>query len=138
MAVYRADYSWNHKLFDLEGFYRTGHYHWGYEGDFFGLYPEANYGPNIDIYNGLAPQGVEIAGKKYLKGLKVAYGRELWWGANPAVLVKYQRQVGKLNLTGIFHEDLDDPGVAISSIAVPQPRTRRFTSTWRKPNYLIS
>ncbi len=127
LAVYRADYSWNHKLFDLEGFYRTGHYHWGYEGDFFGLYPEANYGPNIDIYNGLAPQGVEIAGKKYLKGLKVAYGRELWWGANPAVLVKYQRQVGKLNLTGIFHEDLDDPGVAISSIAVPQPRTRRLT-----------
>jgi len=127
VAVYRADYSWNHKLFDLQGFYRTGHYHWGYEGDFFGLYPEANYGPNIDIYNGLAPQGVEIAGKKYLKGLKVAYGRELWWGANPAVLLKYQRQVGKLNLTGIFHEDLDDPGAAITSIAVPQPRTRRLT-----------
>jgi Glycosyl hydrolases family 2, TIM barrel domain len=127
LAVYRADYSWNHKLFDLEGFYRTGHYHWGYEGDFFGLYPEANYGPNIDIYNGLAPQGIEFAGKKSLKGLKVAYGRELWWGANPAVLVKYQRQVGKLNLTGIYHEDLDDPGAAITSIAVPQPRTRRVT-----------
>lgn len=127
VAVYRADYSWNHKLFDLDGFYRTGHYHWGYEGDFFGLYPEANYGPNIDIYNGLAPQGIEITGKKSIKGFKVAFGRELWWGANPAVLVKYQRQVGKLNLTGIYHEDLDDPGVAISSIAVPQPRTRRVT-----------
>jgi hypothetical protein len=127
LAVYRADYTWNHKLFDLEGFYRTGHYHWGYEGDFFGLYPEANYGPNIDIYNGMAPQGVEFTGKKSLKGLKVAYGRELWWGANPAVLVKYQRQVGKLNLTGIYHEDLDDPGAAITSIAVPQPRTRRIT-----------
>jgi hypothetical protein len=127
LAVYRANYSWNHKLFDLEGFYRTGHYHWGYEGDFFGLYPEANYGPNIDIYNGLAPSGVEFTGKKYLKGLKVAYGRELWWGANPAVLVKYQRQMGKLNMTGIYHEDLDDPGAAITSIAVPQPRTRRVT-----------
>ncbi|MFM8911926.1 MAG: glycoside hydrolase family 2 TIM barrel-domain containing protein, partial [Flammeovirgaceae bacterium] len=45
VQVYRADYSWNHKNFDLKGFYRTGHYHWGYEGDFFGLYPEANYGP---------------------------------------------------------------------------------------------
>ncbi|MDZ7647338.1 MAG: hypothetical protein U5K54_09235 [Cytophagales bacterium] len=62
-----------------------------------------------------------------MKGLKVAFGRELWWGANPAVLVKYSREVGKFNLTGIFHEDLDDPGVAISSIAVPQPRTRRLT-----------
>jgi hypothetical protein len=127
LQIYRAEFSWNHKLFDLQGFYRTGHYHWGYEGDFFGLYPEANYGPNIDIYNGIAPQGFEIAGKKFLNGFKVAFGRQLWWGANPAVLVKYNRAIGKLNLTGIFHEDLDDPAVAISSIAVPQPRTRRLS-----------
>jgi hypothetical protein len=127
LQVYRSDFNWNHKYFELQGFFRTGHYHWGYEGDFFGLYPEANYGPNIDIYNGNAPQGVEFTGKKELKGLKVAFGRELWWGANPAVLVKYSREVGRFNLTGIFHEDLDDPGVAISSIAVPQPRTRRLT-----------
>ncbi|MCU0358015.1 MAG: glycosidase [Cyclobacteriaceae bacterium] len=127
LAVYRAEYTWNHKLFDLNGFYRTGHYHWGYEGDFFGLYPEANYGPNIDIYNGMAPQGIEITGKKSLKGFKVAFGRELWWAANPAVLVKYQRELGKLKMTGIFHEDLEEPGVAISSIAIPQPRTRRVT-----------
>jgi len=127
VQVYRGEYKWNHKWFDLQGFYRTGHYHWGYEGDFFGLYPEANYGPNIDIYNGLAPQGMEITGKKTLKGLKVAYGRELWWAANPAILVKYTREVGKFNVTGIFHEDLDDPDAAISSIAIPQPRTRRLT-----------
>ncbi len=67
VQVYQAEYSWNQQLFDLRGFYRTGHYHWGYEGDFFGLYPEANYGPNIDIYNGLAPSGIEIDGKKFLK-----------------------------------------------------------------------
>jgi hypothetical protein len=41
----------NAKDFDLRGFYRKGHYHWAYEGDFW-LYPEANYGPNLDIYNG--------------------------------------------------------------------------------------
>jgi hypothetical protein len=127
IAVYQAEYTWDHKLFKLEGFYRTGHYHWGYEGDFFGLYPEANYGPNIDIYNGNAPSGFEIEGKKFLKGLKLAYGPELWWGANPAVLLKYTKDVGKFEVTGIFHEDLDDPGFAISSIAVPQPRTRRAT-----------
>lgn len=127
VQVYRGEYSWNHKLFDLQGFYRTGHYHWGYEGDFFGLYPEANYGPNIDIYNGIAPQGLEITGKKYLDGVKVAFGRQLWWGANPALLLKYNRNMGKFNVTGIYHEDLDDPGAAVSSIAVPQPRTRRVT-----------
>ena len=51
VQVYSANYEWNAKDFDVRGFYRTGHYHWGYEGDFFGLYPEANYGPNLDIYN---------------------------------------------------------------------------------------
>ncbi len=127
VQVYRAEYTWNHKLFELKGFYRTGHYHWGYEGDFFGLYPEANYGPNIDLYNGLAPQGMEITGKKELDGFKLAYGRELWWGANPAFLLKYTRKVGHINLTGIYHEDIDEPGAAISSIAIPQPRTRRVT-----------
>ncbi len=126
IQLYQAEYTWDHKLFTMEGFYRTGHYHWGYEGDFFGLYPEANYGPNLDLYNGLAPSGFEVTGKKELKGLKIAFGPELWWGANPAVLVKYRRQVGKLHLTGTFHEDLQEPGAAVSSIAVPQPKTRRL------------
>ncbi|MCB9080149.1 MAG: glycosidase [Lewinellaceae bacterium] len=126
-AVYRADMTWNHKDFDLTGFYRTGHYHWGYEGDFFGLYPEANYGPNIDIYNGQAPLGFELDGKRKLKGLSIAMGPELWWGANPAVLVKYSRSLGKIDLTGIFHEDLEQRGGIQSSFAVPVPKTRRAT-----------
>ena len=127
LQVYSASYSWNHKKFDLKGFYRTGHYHWGYEGDFFGLYPEANYGPNIDIYNGEAPFGFEFTGKKEIEGLKIAFGPELWWGANPAFLVKYSKKLGKYNLTGIFHEDIDQRGASESSFAIPQPRTRRAT-----------
>lgn len=127
ISLYRADLSWNSKWYNLTGFYRTGHYHWGYEGDFFGLYPEANYGPNIDTYNGRAPFGFEIEGKKDLEGLKVAFGPELWWGANPALLVKYSKEIGKVNLSGIFHEDLDEPGQAVSSFAIPMPRTRRAT-----------
>ncbi|MEZ4883536.1 MAG: glycoside hydrolase family 2 TIM barrel-domain containing protein [Chitinophagales bacterium] len=127
LQLYQADVEWKGKEFDLRGFYRTGHYHWGYEGDFFGLYPEANYGPNIDIYNGEAPFGFEIDGKKGLKGLKVAFGPELWWGANPAVLVKYSRHIAGFDVTGVFHEDIDEPGAAVSSFAIPMPRTRRAT-----------
>ncbi|HMQ47812.1 MAG TPA: glycoside hydrolase family 2 TIM barrel-domain containing protein [Saprospiraceae bacterium] len=127
IQFYRADFTWNHKDFDLTGFYRTGHYHWGYEGDFFGLYPEANYGPNIDIYNGQAPLGFELDGKRKLKGLSIAMGPELWWGANPAVLVKYSKQLGGIDLTGIFHEDLEQRGTTESSFAIPQPKTRRAT-----------
>lgn len=127
IKVYRASIEWDHSWFKLDGFYRTGHYHWGYEGDFFGLYPEANYGPNIDIYNGNAPLGFEIAGKKELDGLKIAFGPELWWGANPAVLIKYSRKVGMFDITGIYHEDLDEQGEAVSSFAIPVPPTRRAT-----------
>ena len=127
VKIYHADISWNAKMFDLIGFYRTSHYHWGYEGDFFGLYPEANYGPNIDIYNGNAPFGFEIAGKKFLKNFKLAFGPELWWGANPAVLVKYGTKIAGFELTGIYHEDLDEQAPAVSSFAVPSPPTRRAT-----------
>ena len=82
-----ASVSWDDRWFRLDGFYRTGHFHWGYEGDFFGLYRDAYYGENIDIYNGEAPVGVEIARQaSAATGLKVAFGPQLWWGANPAVL----------------------------------------------------
>jgi hypothetical protein len=125
VVVYRAEYEWNHDLFDLKGFYRTGHYHWAYEGDFFGLYPEANYGPNIDIYNGTAPLGAEFYGKKQLKGLSVAIGPELWWGANPAIIAKYTREVARFKVTGMFHEDLEQRVGSESSFAIPTPKTRR-------------
>lgn len=127
VSVYHASMSWNHPWFNLDGFYRTGHYHWGYEGDFFGLYPEANYGPNIDLYNGTAPFGFEMEGKRQFRGLKVAFGPELWWGANPAILLKYSRTIGKFDITGIYHEDLDQQGKAVSSFAIPTRPTRRAT-----------
>ena len=127
VAIYSAEYSWTSKYFALEGFYRTGHYHWGYEGDFFGLYPEANYGPNIDIYNGTAPFGFEVEGRKQFDGFKAAFGPELWWGANPAVLLKYTKQFGATEVTGIFHEDLEQQGTTESSFAIPQPKTRRLS-----------
>lgn len=115
VRIYQAEFEWNAKEFDLRGFYRTGHYHWGYEGDFFGFYPEANYGPNLDIYNGEI-LGMEVDGKGALKGLKAAIGPQLWWGANPTMLFKYSTHLGKFGVTGIYHRDfekdvvLDDNG----------------------------
>lgn len=125
--IYSASYTWNDDYFNLDGFYRTGHYHWGYEGDFFGLYPEANYGDQVFLYNGEAPFGAEIEGKKMFDGAKVAFGPQLWWGANPAVLFKYSTDIGQTSLTGIYHEDIDRQGVTSSSFAIPQPKTRRVT-----------
>ncbi len=126
VQVYKASYSWTEKDFDLRGFYRTGHYHWGYEGDFFGLYPEANYGPNLDLYNGEI-SGFELDGKRAINGLKAAFGPQLWWGANPAALLKYSKKLGRIEATAIYHEDIADAGAATTSIAIPLPKTRRAT-----------
>ncbi|WP_041494900.1 glycoside hydrolase family 2 TIM barrel-domain containing protein [Nonlabens marinus] len=104
--VYDAEFEWNAKDFDLRGFYRTGHYHWGYEGDFFGLYPEANYGPNLDIYGGEI-LGAELDGKGALSGLKAAVGPQLWWGANPTTLLKYSKNLSGWDVTGIYHRDFE-------------------------------
>jgi hypothetical protein len=68
-----------------------------------------------------------MEGKKSLTGLKVAFGPELWWGANPAVLVKYSRRIAGFDITGIYHEDLDEQAPAVSSFAIPLPPTRRTT-----------
>lgn len=127
LKIYKASITWESPVFKLDGFYRTGHFHWGYEGDFFGLYPEANYGENHDIYNAAAPLGFEVAGKQVFDGLKIAFGPELWWGANPAVLVKYRRQLGAFDMTGIYQEDLAKQSGAVSSFAVPLPPTRKAT-----------
>ena len=104
--VYNASFEWNAENFDLRGFYRTGHYHWGYEGDFFGLYPEANYGPNLDIYGGEI-LGLEIDGKGTFDGLKAAIGPQLWWGANPTTLLKYRKKLAHWDITGIYHRDFE-------------------------------
>ncbi len=124
VQIYNASYSWTAKDFDVRGFYRTGHYHWGYEGDFFALYSEANYGPNLDIYNG-ETLGFEVDGKKNLTGLKAAFGPQLWWGANPAYLLKYNRKIGKIDATIVYHEDISNAAAALTSIAFPVPKTRR-------------
>jgi hypothetical protein len=128
VQVYNASYKWNAKDFDLRGFYRTGHYHWGYEGDFFALYSEANYGANLDTYNG-ETLGFEIDGKRSLKGFKAAFGPQLWWGANPAYLLKYGTKLGKVDATVVYHEDINqvEASQTVSSIAFPVPKTRRAT-----------
>ena len=106
LNVYNASFEWSAKDFDLRGFYRTGHYHWAYEGDFFGLYREANYGQNLDIYGGVI-QGVEVDGKGSFKGLKAAVGTQLWWGANPTALFKYSKEISHWKITGIYQRDFE-------------------------------
>jgi len=76
--------------YDLNLFYHIPRYHWGEEGDFFGLMYETTNMYDQDIWNEKAPYGVEFIGKDRLDGLKVVAGHEIYWGADPMALIKYQ------------------------------------------------
>jgi beta-galactosidase len=131
LRIYKSAVSWDEPYFHLEGFFRAGHYHWGYEGDFFGVYREANYGANLDIYNGDAPLGVEVAFKQEFEGLKVAFGPQLWWGANPAIMAKYQHTfqtpVGPIDFAVIHQEQVSSQNTITTSAAIPEQKTRKTT-----------
>jgi len=128
LKVHRASFKWETDWFKMDGFYREGHGHWGYDGDFFGLMPEAYYGPSIDIYNSDSPIGVIVEGKGVFDGLTLAAGPELWWGANPAVMAKYTRKFGDYRLTLMHHEDLvQRTGLVGASNATPEQLNRRST-----------
>ena len=128
VKIHEAAVTWDEDWFKLEAFYRKGHYHWGYEGDFFGLYPEAYYGNSIDIYNADAPFGFAFTGKKDLEGLKLAFGPQLYWGANPSLIAKYTRDFGDISLTVMHQEDIAQQSGAVSaSSATPEQKTRKTT-----------
>lgn len=128
VKVHHATVAWEDRYFVLDGFYRTGHYHWGYEGDFFGLYRDAYYGVNTDIYDADAPVGFEMTGRRQFDGLKLAYGPQLWWGANPAVIAKYRRAIGRVTATGIYQEDVATQSATIAaSSQLPTAKTRKAT-----------
>lgn len=120
-ATYIGDY------FDLNAFYHVPRYHWGYEGDFFGLLRETTDMEGQDIWNAKAPYGVEFVGKQKLDGLKVVAGPEVYWGANPKVILKYQFGKNK-QYTFIHSEDIEErSGGTSSSTDTTSRKTRQTT-----------
>ena len=62
-----------------------------------------------DIWNAKAPSGIEFVGKKSLDGLKIVGGKEVYWGANPKYIVKYQFGKDK-KYTFMHSQDLKQAG----------------------------
>ena len=118
--------------YDLEAFYHVPRYHWMYEGDFYGLLRETTdlTGQNgQDIWNAKAPYGVEYAGKNSMDGLKVVFGPEVYWGANPKAIVKYEWDTENINWAFMHSEDIaqrDDS----SSATEPTERQSRQTTIY--------
>ena len=132
VQVYSASVNWDEPWFNLQAFYRTGHTSWANEGDYFVLYKDAYYGENlawnqrqIDIYDSPSPSGFVLSGKKAVEGLKIAYGPQLWWGANPAMMLKYTRAFGDWEFTFVDEEQLGINLGLNTSTVVPEQQQRR-------------
>lgn len=139
LKVYQAELEWKESWFDVVGFFRKGHYHWGYEGDFFALYPEANYQPSVDLYNQDAPNGIVISGHKALEGLKIAFGEQIYWGANPTVIGKYYRTFGPVEFAVMHQQDIAQRSATAASAALPVPQTAKTTLSggWKSGGWKV-
>ena len=122
---FSANYRGSH--FDMEAFYHTPRYHWGYKGDFFGLVREATDISGMDVWNAKAPEGVEIQGKGALDGLTVLGGPEVYWGANPKFVLKYDFDVGKIGLSLIHSEDVARQGEGAEATQATERQSRQTT-----------
>jgi hypothetical protein len=131
VEIYDFGATYRGKIVDIEAFYHTPRYHWKYEGDFFGLLREATDLAGMDIWNAKAPEGVEFDFKGKAAGLKIVGGPEVYWGANPKIMLKYESELGKSfpflgnSVVGqteyalMLSEDLDrqrDPGGTAATI----------------------
>lgn len=105
VEIYSFNAMYHTPAFDLNTFYHVPRYHWGYAGDFWGLMYESTNMEGMDIWNAKAPYGMEFTGNKFLPGLTAVVGPEVYWGANPKAIVKYDRMNRYFKYSLIHAED---------------------------------
>ena len=127
VEIYDFNATYRGKNFDIEAFYHTPRFHWGYEGDFFGLVHEATDIYGMDIWNAKAPEGVEIAGKDNWEGVTLVMGPQIYWGANPKAVFKYDFKLGKIDWTFIHSEDVARQGQATGAFGATARQSRQTT-----------
>ena len=138
VEIYDFEASYEGEDFDLNSFYHTPRYHWGYEGDFFGLVRETTDMAGEDIWNAKAPVGAEFVGKGKWDGLKLVGGPEIYWGANPKAVLKYWKTqdlplIGETEYSFIHSEDVARQGDS-STATAPTTRQSRATTLFGKTN----
>jgi len=126
VEIYDFKASYNGELMDINAFYHVPRYHWGDEGDFFGLVREVTDMEGQDIWNAKAPYGIEYIGKQEFDGLRIVAGKEIYWGANPKVVVKYQFGENK-KYTIMHSQDYDTAEGSTLGGTVTPPKTSQTT-----------
>jgi hypothetical protein len=127
IEIYDFEASYDGDAFDVNAFYHTPRYHWKYEGDFFGLVWETTDMAGQDIWNAKAPNGLEFIGDEMLPGLKLLVGDEIYWGANPKFVVKYDFDLFGVDYTFMHAEDIARRGDGIAATQATSIQTRQTT-----------
>ncbi|MDJ0910015.1 MAG: hypothetical protein QNI99_12535 [Woeseiaceae bacterium] len=127
VEIYDFSATYEGDIFDLEAFYNTPRYHWKYEGDMYGLLREATDIEGGDIWNAKAPEGVEFTFKGALEGLTFLVGPEVYWGANPKFIIKYDFATGNIGWTFIHSEDVARQGESASATQATERQSRQTT-----------
>lgn len=125
LEIYNFSATYHTPAFDLNTFYHVPRYHWGYDGDLFGLMYEATDMEGMDIWNAKAPYGMEFIGNKFLPGLKVVAGPEVYWGANPKAMVKYDWASRYFKYTLIHAEDFTRAEASTTATEATSRATRQ-------------
>jgi beta-galactosidase len=127
VEIYDYNGTYTADTYDLVSFYHTPRYHWGYEGDYYGLLRETTDMKGEDIWNAKAPYGVEFDGKKQLDGFKFLIGPEVYWGANPKYMVKYEFDLGKNEFAIIHSDDIARADASATATEATQIQTSQTT-----------
>ncbi|MEM7431881.1 MAG: hypothetical protein AAF351_08070 [Pseudomonadota bacterium] len=132
IEVYDFNATYEGENFDIEAFYHTPRFHWGFEGDQFGLVREATDIYGMDIWNAKAPEGVEIVGKGNWDGLTLLFGPEVYWGANPKFILKYDFNMLGFDWTFIHSEDIARLNEGANATEATERQSRQTTLTAEK------
>jgi len=132
VEIYDFSATYEAENFSLESFYHVPRYHWGYKGDFFGLLRETTDMAGQDIWNSKAPYGVEYRGKGSNDGLTVVLGPEIYWGANPKAMFKYDFNASGIDYTFIHSEDIARRETSASSTEATSSQSRQTTLYGKK------
>ena len=127
IEIYDFNAKYEGENVDVEAFYHTPRFHWGYEGDFFGLVWEATDIYGMDIWNAKAPEGIEFAGKNSWDGVKFVIGPEIYWGANPKGVLKYDFDLLGVEWSFIHSEDFSRQGQGANATQATERESRQTT-----------
>lgn len=98
VELYSASFEYDGDYFDLNGYYHTGLADWYLEGDYFNMMPESFDMGGMDLNGSKAPYGLMFTGNQKLEGLKIYAGPEIYYGARPQAIIKYDRD---FNINGL-------------------------------------